>query len=176
MNKFARTARRAAFVVACCLVPAWSVFGQTPQVGPNINIIQGTTWPAGDPMLTKQNEPSLAVSSLHPLHILAGTNDYRLVDPVFPFPDEEGGDAWVTLHKSIDGGITWRTSLVPGCPLSIPECGTTANPIKAANHQFAADPTLRAGPYGTFFYSFISGVREIAAGGVTALQRIIDRN
>jgi len=41
---------------------------------------------------------------------------------------------------------------------------------------FAADPTVRAGPYGTFFYSFIAGNRDSAAGGVTAIQRFIDRD
>src|SRR5438876_6820184 len=176
MNTFAKAAARAAAIVACYLVAPFGAVAQAPQVGPNINMIQGTTWPAGDPMLTKQNEPSLAVSSLHPLHIIAGVNDYRLVDPVFSLPDEEGGDAWVTVLKSIDGGISWHTSLIPGCPLSIPQCGTSTNPIKAANLQFAADPTVRAGPYGTFFYSFIAGNRDSAAGGVTAIQRIIDRN
>lgn len=32
-------------------------------VGPNTNMVSGTTWPDGDPFLRQQNEPSLAFSS-----------------------------------------------------------------------------------------------------------------
>ena len=60
-----------------------------PVAGPNVNMVSGTKWPEGDPFLTKQNEPSLAISSRNARHLLAGANDYRLV-PVeianFRFP------------------------------------------------------------------------------------------
>ena len=165
--------RLASFVVGF-LVSISTALAASPVAGPNVNMVTGTQWPAGDPLLTKQNEPSIAVSSVNPRHLLAGANDYRLVDPAIPIPGDEGGDAWVTLIKSTDGGVTWRTSLIPGCPLNIPECNTPASPVKGL--QFAADPTVRPGPYGTFFYSFIAGNRGTGTGGVTAVQRIIDQN
>ena len=49
-------------------------------VGPNVNMVSGTTLPDGDPFLQRQNEPSGAVSSRNPLTLLAGANDYRTVD------------------------------------------------------------------------------------------------
>jgi len=32
-------------------------------VGPNVNMVSGTTWPDGDPFLQRQNEPSVAGST-----------------------------------------------------------------------------------------------------------------
>src|SRR5262249_35287186 len=65
------------------------------QPGPNVNIVSGTSLPDGDPYLQRQNEPSAAVSTRNPLHILAGANDYRTVDiPGLP-EDKHTGDAWL---------------------------------------------------------------------------------
>ena len=172
--------RAAAIVFA--FLPVSVGLAQSPVAGPNVNMVTGTTWPAGDSFLTKQNEPSLAVSSRNPMHLLGGANDYRLTNvDVVPIPGEEAGaDAWVTVFKSTDGGSTWRASLIKGCPQPIPECGSAsgqnADPIKASNAEYAADPTIRPGPYGTFFYSFIAGRRDSPAGGVTAIQRFVDLN
>lgn len=168
-----------AFVVfACgiaCTPPVLAVSVTPPLVGANVNMVTGTKWPAGDPLLNKQNEGSLAVSSVNPQHLLGGANDYRLVNPVTPVAGgEAGADAWIALYKSVDGGATWRTSLMAGCPLGIPECNSQPSPAKGL--QFAADPTVRPGPYGTFFLSFIVGNRDSSAGGVTAIQRFVDRN
>ncbi len=74
-----------------------------PKVGPNVNMVWGTRFPEGDPFLTKQNEPSIAVSSRNPRHLLAASNDYRQV-PVLTAEGLKGGKAWNTLYKSVDGG------------------------------------------------------------------------
>ena len=44
-------------------------------------MVSGDRFPEGDRFLTKQNEVSLAVSSRNPRHLMAGSNDYRLVLP-----------------------------------------------------------------------------------------------
>src|SRR5579864_3559791 len=84
-----------------------SLNAQVP--GTNVNMVSGTTFPNGDPYLQRQNEPSIAVSTRNPLHLLGGSNDYRTVD--IPFPTDGGdetGDAWLGLYKSFDGGRSWR--------------------------------------------------------------------
>ena len=83
------------------LAIAASATAQIP--GPNVNMVAGTTWPGGDPFLQRQNEPSMAVSSRNPLHLLAGANDYRTVD--LPGLPDGGvtGDAWLGLFKSTNG-------------------------------------------------------------------------
>src|SRR6266542_3063268 len=100
-------------ILAGLIVAVSPALAQTPLAGPNINMVSGTTWPGGDPFLTKQNEISIAVSSLNPQHLLAGANDYRLTDPRTDIFDIEGeADAWLTVYKSTDGGLTWRTALI----------------------------------------------------------------
>src|SRR2546426_10457526 len=93
---------------------------QGPTPGQNINMVSGTTFPGGDPFLRQQNEPSIAVSTRNPLHLLAGANDYRSVDIPFTAParpdDEETGDAWLGVFKSLDGGNRWTSTLLDGYP------------------------------------------------------------
>ena len=100
-------------VVASGAAPAYA-----QAVGPNVNMGGG---PAsfvapstiiGDPFLQRQNEPSIAVSSRNPCHLLAGANDYRAVD--IEEAAGETGDAWLGLFKSFDCGATWTSTLLPG--------------------------------------------------------------
>ena len=178
MTSLAPSARLITGFALGLLVPLSASWAQAPQVGPNVNMVSGTRFPEGDWNLTKQNEVSLAVSSRNPRHLMAGSNDYRLV-----LPDTaeglRGAKAWVSLYKSVDGGTTWFTTIPGGCPLNIPQCndatGLTA-PLKALAPDFSADPTVRAGPYGTFFYSFIAGTRATSTNGVVAIQRFVDKN
>ena len=158
------------------VLSAWAVFGQTPVVGPNVNMVSGTQLGTGDPFLTKQNEPSIAVSSINSQHLLAGANDHRLVDLSQSLDTPgAGGDSWLGLFRSVDGGRTWRSTVVGGCPLNVDACNDPkASPIKGL--QFASDPTVRSGPYGTFFYSFLAGNRGTGADGVIGVQRFIDFN
>src|SRR5512134_2056795 len=95
-----------------------------PITDPNVNMVKGITWPDGDPYLQRQNEPSIAISTRNPCHLVAGANDYRSVD--LPFDDTEppntennvslAGDAWLGLFKSTDCGNKWQSTLLPGYP------------------------------------------------------------
>ena len=126
--------------------------------GRNVNMVSGTRLPGGDPWLQRQNEPSIAVSTRNPLHLLAGANDYRTVD--IPFSEGElpgkaqgamAGDAWVGIYKSFDGGESWITSLIPGFPQDTSPEGM-ASPLK--QFSTAADPIVRAGTNGLFSVSY----------------------
>src|SRR4051812_2971803 len=121
--------------------------------GANVNMVAGQTWPAGDPFLQRQDEPSIAVSSRNVLHLVAGANDYRTVDLPGLTGDKPTGDSWVGLFKSFDGGATWRSTLLPGYPQDGSGAGTLS-PLKG--YDAAADPLVRAGSNGLFFYSGIA--------------------
>jgi len=147
-------------------------------VGQNVNMVTGTKYTQGDTRSTKQNESSIAQSSRNPRTLLAASNDYRLVE-MLTAEQQKGAKAWVQLYKSLDGGATWFSTPLGGCPNNLPECidatGLTAS-LRALGPDFSADPTVRAGPFGTFFFSFIAGTRSDSADGVVAVQRFVDKN
>jgi PKD repeat protein len=151
---------------------------QTPTViaGRNVNMVSGTTLPGGDPWLQRQNEPTIAVSSRNPMHLLAGANDYRTVD----MPTSEGelpgktpvamvGDAWLGVFTSNDGGESWTSTMLPG----FPQDPNPNNPLK--NFSTASDPVVRSGPNGIFYYSGIAFNRTTNLG-VVFVARFIDNN
>jgi uncharacterized repeat protein (TIGR01451 family) len=148
--------------------------GQTGLVpGRNVNVIAGTG-PDGDWTLQRQNEPSMACSSRNPLNCLAGANDYRTVD--IPFPDDGDrviGDAWLGLYTTRDGGQTWTTRLLPGFPQDQSAAGL-ASPLKG--HQAGADPVVRAGANGLFFYAGIAFDRSTGGKNTVFVARFIDNN
>jgi Putative Ig domain/Galactose oxidase, central domain/Kelch motif len=143
-------------------------------VGPNVNMVSGTQWPGGDPFLQRQNEPSIAVSSRNPFHLLAGANDYRSVDLALT-TNGETGDAWLGLFKSLDGGATWRSILLPGCPYNTPICAG-APAVRNAGYQAAADPTVRAGTNGMFYYAGLVFNRGFNPHSAIVVSRLIDLN
>lgn len=146
----------------------------TPVVGTNINMVSGTVWPTGDPFLQRQNEPSMAISSRNPLHMLAGANDYRTVDiPAAPGAIEPTGDAWLGLFKSFDGGRTWISNLVPGYPQDQTQQGLSS-PLKGL--QAGADPGVRAGTNGMFYYSGLAFNRAANGASEIFVARFIDDN
>ena len=157
-----------AFVSAC--VPVL-LAAQIPSR--NVNMVSGTGWPGGDPFLQRQNEPSIAASTRNPLHLLAGANDYRTVDlPGLPNSGEVG-DAWMGLFKSTNGGATWKSALLPGYPQDTSPEGT-ASPLKA--YTAAADPVVRAGTNGLFYYSGIVFDRTTPSKSAMFVSRLIDNN
>ena len=145
------------------------VHGQIP--GRNVNMVSGTKWPDGDPFLQRQNEPSVAASTRNPLHLLAGSNDYRTVDlPGLP-DGEETGDAWLGLYKSLDGGQRWVSTLLPGYP---------QDPLRSQSvlrhYGAAADPVVRAGTNGLIYYSGLAFKREDNSPSAVFVARFIDNN
>lgn len=148
---------------------------QTGQlwVGPNVNMVSGTTWPDGDPYLQRQNEPSIAVSTRNSLHLLAGANDYRTVDlPGLP-EGKETGDAWLGLFRSVDGGESWKSTLVRGYPQD-QESDGVHSPLHDG-YEAAADPVVRAGTHGLFYYSGIVFERSLQRSAAF-VQRFMDLN
>ena len=141
--------------------------------GRNVNMVSGESWPDGDPYLQRQNEPSLAASSRNPLHLLGGSNDYRTVDiPGLPGGGETG-DAWLGLYKSLDGGQRWKSTLLPGYPQDTTAIGK-ASPIYG--YQAAADPVVRPGTSGLFYYSGIVFDRTANGKSRVFVSRFIDNN
>ena len=135
--------------IVCLLLMSGPVWAQV-VAGQNINMVSGTGWPAGDPFLQRQNEPSMAVSSRNPEHLLAGANDYRTVDIPDTQSPNETGDAWMGVFTSMDGGETWKSTLLPGYPQDTSAVGT-ASPLR--QYTVATDPTVRAGTHGLFYMS-----------------------
>ena len=114
----------------------------------------------------RQNEPSIAVSSIDPDHLLAGANDYTTIalnasDPTLGIT----GDAWLGVFKSYDGGESWSHEFMPGASFD----GT---PLE--DFQAAADPTVRAGIDGIFYYSGIAFDREENGNSVIFVSKWID--
>lgn len=170
--------RSTLFCVVCVLIvltlSSLSLSQAVP--GQNVNMVSGTKWPGGDPFLQRQNEPSIAVSTRNPQHLLAGANDYRTVD--LPAPDqltsENAGDAWLGVFKSFDGGATWQSTLIPGYPQDTSAAGR-ATPMKRLGLTTGADPVVRAGANGMFYYGGLSFTRGTNTGMVF-VSRFIDLN
>ncbi len=159
-------------LVVLCAIPAFVASVQAQVAGRNVNMVSGGTFPGGDPFRQKQNEPSLAMSTRNPCHLLAGANDYRAVElPGLP-DDHEIGDAWLGWYESTDCGNTWYSTLVPGYLQDSSPQGL-ASPVKGLTA--GADPVVRSGAAGTFYYLFIAFNRGSNVGKL-ALARAIDHN
>ena len=113
----------------------------------------------------------MAVSSRNPLHILAGNNDYRTVDLPGVASSEPTGDAWLGLFSSFDGGSTWQSVLVPGYPQD-----TSGTPSPLKGYDAGADPMVRAGTNGLFYYSGLVFNREANGTSAVFVARYVDDN
>ena len=176
-----------AFLFATTL-PVVTYAQQAPTPGQNVNMVSGMTWPYGDPFLERQDEPSLAVSTRNPLHLLAGANDYRTVDLNTLLESEPGevslcptagvtpcppsAEPWVGQYISIDGGARWQSTLLPGYPQDGSRQGL-ASPV----HGFstAADPVIASGTNGMFYYGGIAFNRGTSQG-LVFVARYMDLN
>jgi hypothetical protein len=160
-----------ATAMVCLTLLSGSLWGQV--AGQNINMVSGTQFPSGDPFLQRQNEPSMAVSSRNPEHLLAGANDYRTVDIPNTESPNETGDAWLGVFTSMDGGETWKSTLLPGYPQDTSAVGTSS-PL----HQFtvATDPTVRAGTHGLFYVSGLGFNRGSSAPSGVFVAVFQDQN
>ena len=161
------------FFAGLCSLACLSVAVVAQIPGQNINMVSGTQFPGGDPYLQRQNEPSMAVSTRNPEHLLAGANDYRSVDIPDPQSDSETHDAWLGVFTSLDGGETWRSTLLPGYPQDNSAVGL-ASPL----HKFtvATDPTVRAGTHGLFYYSGLVFDRGTNAPSGVFVATLQDQN
>ncbi len=155
-------------VLSALLMPSASV---AQVAGQNVNMVSGTQWPTGDPFLQRQNEPSMAVSTRNPMHILAGSNDYRSVDLELVLSGgAETGDSWLGLFKSFDGGLTWQSTLLPGCPQAVPQC--TDSGALGGRYQAASDPVVRAGTNGMFYYAGLAFDRATSSTTASSFSSI----
>jgi hypothetical protein len=166
-------------IVAFACLGSLPLFAQVPIGGRNVNMVSGITWPDGDPFLQRQNEPSIAISTRNPSHLLAGANDYRTVDLSIVLssanPDAQVvGDAWLSVFKSFDGGQTWRSNLLPGCRYAVAQC--QGSPVTPLAYQAGADPVVRAGPNGMFFYSALAFDRDHSRSALFVSRYIDDNN
>ncbi len=146
--------------------------------GQNINMVSGTEWPDGDPFLQRQNEPSIGVSTRNELHLMGGSNDYRTVDlPGLP-EGKTTGDSWLSTYFSYDGGGRWTSTLLPGYPQDTSTEGMNS-PLKTAimdGYEASADPVIRPGTHGLFYYSGIAFTRGDSPPSAGFVATYIDLN
>ncbi|MFK7888316.1 MAG: LamG-like jellyroll fold domain-containing protein [Gammaproteobacteria bacterium] len=165
-------------IASLCLLAALLTVTASAQdalsIGANVNMVSGGSFPDGDPFQRQQNEPSVAFSSRNNLHLLAGANDYRAVDvPGLPGGGETG-DSWLSYFWSTNGGASWKSTLIPGYPQD-PACQTNNAPT-LCGYAAGADPVVRAGVNGMFYYSGIVFERSDPSRSAIFVSRFIDLN
>ena len=69
-----------ALVIAFALATGLHTVVTGQQAGTNVNMVKGFDTPFGDPYLQRQTEPTMAVSTRNPCHLVGSAVDYRTVD------------------------------------------------------------------------------------------------
>ena len=82
-----------------------------------------------------------------------------------------GSDAWLGVFKSFDCGAKWQSSLMPGYPQDL---SGAAPELKG--YAAGADPTVRAGTNGLFYYSGMVFNRGNNGDSKIFVARFIDSN
>jgi hypothetical protein len=111
-----------------------------------------------------QNEPTVAIDPSDTDVVVAGSNDYCR--------QTVGGDVWAGYHRSTDGGLTWRHSLVPGYPGDESAAGQ-ASPL-SGQCAAAGDPTQAFDADGRLFYAFICFNRTKPVNGSVYVASYLD--
>lgn len=99
-------------------------FGQVASQ--NINMVSGENWPADDPYLQPEIEPTGAVSSGNSQHLLARSHNRTVDIPNLRAPMILR-DAWLSVYTSLDGGETWKSTLLPAYPWDASQIGIPAH-------------------------------------------------
>jgi hypothetical protein len=101
----------------------------------------------------RQNEPSVAVDPRNTSLLLGSSNDYC---PVYNRGIAAGaiGPIWLGYYRSLDGGGSWTSSLVPGYP----DDSSPYRDLSQARTSSAGDPVIAWDGHGrAFFGSETSG-------------------
>jgi hypothetical protein len=133
------------FVLSLATLPAHAV--TQPTVGPNINIVTGVD--------RQRAEPTIAVDPRNPSILVAGAQDLDLQSNCCPVT----GHRWNELYRSVDGGLTWTASLVPGFPGDTSKQGHKS-PLRGFN--LTSDPVVAFDRAGNVYYA---GVADTIVNG-----------
>jgi hypothetical protein len=95
----------------------------------------------------RQNEPAVAVDPRNPSLLLGSSNDYC---PVYNRGIAAGaiGPIWLGYYRSLNGGASWTTSLVPGYP----DDTSPYAALSQARTATAGDPVIAWDAHGRAFF------------------------
>jgi hypothetical protein len=95
----------------------------------------------------RQNEPSVAVDPRNTSVLLGSSNDYC---PVYNRGIAAGaiGPIWMGYYRSLDGGASWTSSLVPGYP----DDTSPYRALSQARTATAGDPVIAWDAHGRAFF------------------------
>jgi hypothetical protein len=184
-------------VVGGVVAAAFAAVLSAQQVGPNVNVLAGIDPRTGDAFLQRQNEPSGAVSTRNPDHLIFAFNDYRTVDLALDTTEPDAivfaraekkkpakgaittesvraqtpPEAWIGLAFSRDRGRTFYNALLPGYPQDPSDIGKSS-PIYG--DAAGSDPVLITGQNGRVYLIALTFDR----GGISRISssRFTDRN